>query len=197
MTGLEKMIDQILEDASNSAGEKLKDARAQAEEILNTAREEAEREAKELAEKGKLDAANYEERMKSSSDLKRRTAILQAKQELIAGILEKAYQKFCAQEDEAYFSTLLDMLEKFAMDQDGIIYFSDEDLKKLPEDFARKASQVAAGKGGTIAVSSETRNIGKGFVLAYGDVEENCSFQALFESRKDELQDQVQAILFS
>ena len=197
MTGLDKIINQILDEANNSASGKLEEAKAEAEEILKTARAEAEKETEEISSKSKTEVANYQERMKSAADLKRRTAILEAKQEMIADVMDKAYQKFCSKGDGEYFDTILDMLKKFALAQDGVLYFSPGDLQKLPGDFEAKVGAIAEDKGGTLTVSNESRNIDKGFVLAYGGIEENCSFKALFDSKKDELQDKVQTVLFS
>ncbi len=197
MAGLDKMIDQILEEANNSVNAKLDEAKSQADEIMETARQEAAKEVEEIGAKASQDSDDYLERMKSSADLKHRTNMLQAKQETISGILDKAYEKFCSQDQDAYFATLLNMLKKFALDQDGTIYLSDQDLAVLPRDFKKKAAKIAADKGGTIKVSKKSRPIDKGFILAYGDIEENCSFRALFDSQKDELQDKVQTILFS
>ena len=196
MTGLDKIVSQILEEANNSASAKLEKARAEAEEIMNTARAEAEKEAEEILQKAKTDMENYAERTKSAADLRRRTAILAAKQEMISQVLDKAYQKFCSMDEETYFATLLDILKKFVMEDDGVIFFSEEDRAKLPDDYEEKIEAIAAEKGGTLTVSQENRNIERGFVLAYGGIEENCSFRALFDSRKDELQDKVQAVLF-
>ena len=99
-------------------------------------------------------------------------------------------------DEETYFATLLDILKKFVMEDDGVIFFSEEDRAKLPDDYEEKIEAIAAEKGGTLTVSQENRNIERGFVLAYGGIEENCSFRALFDSRKDDLQDKVQAVLF-
>ena len=46
MTGLDKMINQILDEANNSAKETLEEAREKAEEIMNQAREEANKKKK-------------------------------------------------------------------------------------------------------------------------------------------------------
>ena len=193
---MDKIVSQILEEANNSASAKLEKARAEAEEIMNTARAEAEKEAEEILQKAKTDMENYAERTKSAADLRRRTAILAAKQEMISQVLDKAYQKFCSMDEETYFATLLDILKKFVMEDDGVIFFSEEDRAKLPDDYEEKIEAIAAEKGGTLTVSQENRNIERGFVLAYGGIEENCSFRALFDSRKDDLQDKVQAVLF-
>ena len=197
MTGLDKIVSQILDEANNSASAKLEKAQAEVEEIMNAAREEAEKEAEEISQKAKTEMENYAERTKSAADLRRRTAILAAKQEMISLVLDKAYQKFCAMDDETYFATLLEILKKFAMEEDGVIFFSEKDRENLPDAYEEKIDAIAAEKGGTLTVAQESRNIDRGFILAYGGIEENCSFRALFDSRKDDLQDKVQAVLFS
>ena len=42
----------------------------------------------------------------------------------------------------------------------------------------------------------EPRPIEDGFVLVYGGIEENCTFRALMDAKKDQLQDTVNQILF-
>ena len=36
-----------------------------------------------------------------------------------------------------------------------------------------------------------------GFILSYGEIEENCSIEALFDSERERLKDLVQEILFT
>ncbi len=198
MTGLDKIINQILDEANNSANEKLEEAKAKAKEITDAAEAEAKALEEEISKKSEVEIANYRDRVESSADLKRRTAVLEAKQEVIAQTMEKAYKKFCSKSDEEYFSTLKEMLKKFALPQEGEVYFSDKDLKKMPSGFEEEIGKIAKGKGGSLKVSKENRDVeGGGFVLAYGGVEENCSFRALFDSKKDDLQDEIQKILFA
>lgn len=197
MTGLDKMVSQILEEANNSAKAKVNAANAQADEIKAAAEAEADKLVEEIRRKSEADIANYKERVKSSSDLKRRTALLTAKQQMISQVIDKACEKFSAKEEAEYFQTLKDMLEKFVQPQEGILYLSPDDLAVLPADFATDVTVIAAKKGGALTISKEGRKIGKGFVLSYGGIEENCSFTSLFDAKRDELQDKVQKILFS
>ena len=88
------------------------------------------------------------------------------------------------------------MLNKFALAENGEVIFSVKDLERMPDGFAEEIQKIAAAKGGTLALSKESRQIEGGFVLVYGGIEENCTFRALFDSQKDELQDKVQKILF-
>lgn len=197
MAGLDKITNQIMEEANNSAKMKLEEAETNAAAILEKAKEEAAKAAAEAAQKSETDVKNYEERVKSSLDLKRRTALLQTKQEIISAVIEKAYQAFCGKEEAEYFDTIKKMIGTYALPQDGEIYFSEKDLKRLPSGFAEVVAEIASEKGGSLRISSETKQMEGGFVIAYGGIEENCSFRALFDSKRDELQDQVQKVLFS
>ena len=89
MSGLDKMKNQILDEANHSAEAKIAEAKAKAEEIIQAAKAEAEEEAGKISQKSGEAVAIYGERVKSSCDMQRKKALLQAKQELIRGVLEK------------------------------------------------------------------------------------------------------------
>ena len=197
MTGLEKMKSQILDEAGKAADVKVAEAKAQAEELIQAARTEAAREAESISRKSEAEVANYKERAASSMDLQKRSRILEAKQAAIAEVLDKAYEKVSTMEKDEYFSMLLKLVGKYALAQDGEICFSAKDLERLPSGFEEQAGEIAAGKGGSLKVSRETRDIPNGFVLVYGGVEENCTLKAMFEAKRDELADKVNHLIFS
>lgn len=197
MAGLDKIINQILEEANNLAAEKKAAAEKEAAGIMQEAKVNAAKTSEEISKRSEMDVSNYRERVKSSNDLYRRTAVLTAKQEIISEVIEKAYQRFCASEGEAYFNTIKTMLDKFVLAQEGDIYFSARDLDRMPAGFEDEIAKAAAAKGGKLTLSKETRKLDGGFVLAYGGIEENCSFKALFDSKEDDFKDQVQKILLS
>ena len=197
MTGLEKMKSQILDEAGKAADVKVAEAKAQAEELIQAARTEAAREAESISRKSEAEVANYKERAASSMDLQKRSRILEAKQAVIAEVLDKAYEKVSTMEKDEYFSMLLKLVGKYALAQDGEICFSEQDLERLPSGFEEQAGEIAAGKGGSLKVSRETRDIPNGFVLVYGGVEENCTLKAMFEAKRDELADKVNHLIFS
>lgn len=197
MTGLEKMKSQILDEAGKAADVKVAEAKAQAEELIQAARTEAAREAESISRKSEAEVANYKERAASSMDLQKRSRILEAKQAVIAEVLDKAYEIVSTMEKDEYFSMLLKLVGKYALAQDGEICFSAQDLERLPSGFEEQAGEIAAGKGGSLKVSRETRDIPNGFVLVYGGVEENCTLKAMFEAKRDELADKVNHLIFS
>ena len=106
MTGLEKMISQIVDEAEAEAKGREEAARAEAEKIASEAKAEAEKLSADILAQSEADAANYLERIKSSADLQRRTRILRAKQEVISSVMEKAYASLSELDTEAYFALI-------------------------------------------------------------------------------------------
>lgn len=196
MTGLEKMKSQILEEAKANADGQIAEAKAQAERILEEAKAETLKSVESISQKSKIDVANYQDRVKSALDLQKRNKILQAKQDLIHEILDKAYEKLEHMETGEYFEIILKLVEKYALAQDGMICFGKADLERMPEGFREKVKQAAAAKGGALSLSEEGRNIKNGFVLVYGGIEENCTLRAIFDAKKDEMADQIHRLLF-
>ncbi|MBR1773727.1 MAG: hypothetical protein IJ749_07480 [Eubacterium sp.] len=66
----------------------------------------------------------------------------------------------------------------------------------MPSDFSEKVNQVATKKGGMIDISQDTVDIDGGFILKYGNIEINSSFDALFDENKEELTDIVNNLLW-
>ena len=197
MTGLEKMQSQILDEARRNADEILEQAEKEAGEIREEAGKSAQAESSRILEKSRAEVKNIQERTLSSCALQRRQILLEAKQEIIARILENAYHTLIEADEDTYFRIIRKMLEKYTEGQAGEICFSERDLGRMPEGFEKEIQEIAGKNGGTLILSKEPRKISGGFVLVYGGIEENCSFRAMFNSRKDELSDEVHKILFS
>lgn len=196
MTGLEKITSQIQEEANALAEKKISAAQKEAEEILAAAKEACAGLEAEAEEKNATLKANYDSRIKSSAEQQRRTALLRAKQEIIAEVIDQAYVTLREKDVQGYFLTMEKILKTYALAEAGEIYFSAEDLARMPADFEKKITAAAKEKGGSLVLKKEPKAIADGFVLVYGGIEENCTLKALFDAKKDELQDKVNAILF-
>lgn len=197
MTGLDKIISQILEDAGKEADAAMVKAQSEAEEIGNGGREVCRKLLEDGEKKLAADEISYTERLKSSAELKKRQAVLLAKQQIIADMLDQAYKALLSKETEEYFALVRKMLDKFVPAKQGEIYFSQRDLDRMPQGFDLEIGRAAALKGGSLTLKKEPKNIDGGFILVYGGVEENCSFKALLSAQRDELSDKVHEMLFS
>ena len=196
MTGLEKITSQIQEEAEASAARRIDAAQKEADQILAEAKAACEAMEREAAEKNAAMKANHEGRVKSSAEQQRRTALLGAKQQLIAEVIGQAYDTLRNEDVKGYFLTMEKLIKTYALAEAGEIYFSAADLARMPADFEKMIDAAAKEKGGSLVLKKEPKEIADGFVLVYGGVEENCTLKALFDAKKDQLQDKVNAILF-
>ena len=170
MTGLEKMVSQILEEADASAAVTISDAEKKAAEILREAGEKADKIRQQREEQSRAKVKSYEERTASAADMKKRTAVLAAKQELIGNVIADACDRVKNLDEEKYFGILKNMAEKYLLPREGEICFSKKDLERMPAGFREKIKSLAQKKGGVLEISGETRNIDGGFILIYGGI---------------------------
>lgn len=116
---------------------------------------------------------------------------------MIGEVLEKAKDSLVNLADDDYFQTILKMLPKHVLGMDGEIVFSKKDHERLPNQFVTKINEVISNvQGATLKISDQVAQIEGGFLLKYGDIEENCSFEALIAMDKDNLQDNLNTLLF-
>ena len=196
MSGLDKMKSRILEEAEQSAQEIIEKAEADAEAVVKAAVEEAHDEVAKLRENAEQSAADYAKRAASSADMRRKQANLAAKQDVISAVLGKSYDTVMELDADEYFGMLEKILENHVLPEKGEICFSQRDLARMPEGFTGKIKTIAASKGGSLALSDEARRIDGGFLLIYGGIEENCTIKAVFDSKREELSDRVNRLLF-
>ena len=90
---------------------------------------------------------------------------------------------------------LLELVGRWAQPGDGVLYLNARDLQRLPQGFQEELERIAPQ--GKIALSPQPRQLESGFVLAYGPVELDCTFPALFQEAYDQLRDAAGAILFA
>ena len=113
MTGLDKITSQIQEEAEASAKERLDAANKEAEQILADAQAACKVMEQEALEKAAAEKANQDGRAHSAAEQKRKTALLQTKQEIIAEVIGKAYETLKNEDTKSYFLTMEKLLNTF------------------------------------------------------------------------------------
>ena len=110
--------------------------------------------------------------------------------------MEEAHTRLYAMPRDDYFGLLIQMAAAFADPGEGELLLNEKDLLRRPAGFESELN-AALGEGRRLKISENARPLDGGFVLKYGDVEQNCSFRAIFAARADELSDRARGILFS
>lgn len=197
MTGLDKILKQIGNEAENKSKQIISEAEQEAQKIKQAAQKEAAKQCDIIELKNKNDVKGTIERAKSAAELQKRRTVLDAKQQIITKTIDKAYKLMFKLPDDQYFQIVLQIIKKYALKEDGEIIFSAKDLKRLPSDFQEKINELIKDKKVSLKISKQSREIDGGFILIYGDIEQNCSFNALFDAARERLQDKVHGLLFS
>ncbi|MDR1538535.1 MAG: hypothetical protein LBU32_11185 [Clostridiales bacterium] len=195
MTGLDKIIEEIIADAKKEAGAMLSQARRQADEIEEKALEEAKALAASAESRTSKQLDLIKEAFESNASLKRRQELLEAKQAILGETLEKARLRLLSLPDDEYFSLCLQIAAKKAEAGQGEIIFNARDKARLPKDFSKRLEE-ALPDGSSLSISDETRSIDGGFLILYGENVENCSLKSIFRDMRDEFVDIAKDALF-
>lgn len=196
MSGLDKMKARILEEAESSARDILDRAGEEADRILREAGTAADAAAAEIAAGAVRDSLERKRRAGAAADMQRKQAVLAAKQEIIREVLREAYEEILGLEAERYFGLMEKLLKEYVLPEEGEICFNSRDLERMPEGFSGRIRTIAAEAGGSLTLSETPLDTDGGFLLVYGGIEENCTLKAVFSSRREELSDQVNRMLF-
>ena len=194
MNGLDSIVALILEEAKGEAEGILADAQKQAGELLAEADREAQNQVEEKRELAKKQADSIRAAKVSAAHLNGRERILAAKGKAIDQILNEARHSLLSLPEGQYFAMLKKLILSHARSGEGEMLLSQEDRERLPKRFLKELNGEI--KGGSLTLSEEAAPIGGGVILRYGGVEENCSLDALFRDRQEELQDRVAQVLF-
>lgn len=193
MSGIDKIIQDIEFNTDKSCDAALGTARSKAESIMMDAQRQADQIIADGKERTALHVADIKKRGESAADLEEKRVLLSTKQHIISQMLQNGLENAKHLPDDEYFSLILQMIGKYSLPEDGTILFGEKDLKRLPADFASKINDAAKGK---IALSDKAAAIDAGFILQYGGIEENCSFDAIFASEAENLSDRAGRLLF-
>ena len=193
MTGLEKILEEIKAEAKANADAVLAEAEEKAKEIIAQAEAEACKKADDISKNTDKKVQDILNRGNSSASLEKQKAKLVAKQQVISTVLSNSLKQIENSDDNTYFQIVLKLIEKNSQSTNGKIAFNENDLRRLPENFINEANKVSKGN---LELSETPVKIKSGFILIYNGIEENCSFDAIFRSKHEELTDKISALLF-
>ncbi|MGD9560166.1 MAG: V-type ATP synthase subunit E [Oscillospiraceae bacterium] len=196
MTGLEKILAEIKNEAAAEAQQTLEKAKEEADGILAQAKAVRDEQTGHIAASAAQDVADIERSRESAMALQRRQRTLATKQALLEETKQMALDRLYALDDAAYFELLVKLAGKAAQPGAGVMLLSEKDQKRMPADFEKKLA-AALPAGAAVSISKESRPFDGGFVLQYGEVEENCTFKAMFDARGDAFSDLISEVLFA
>lgn len=195
MTGLEKILSQIEVSCDERCAKIISDARAQAKEIIADAEAQAADAASKKKAEGDKKAESLALSASSSASLAKNRAILDGKLKIIDETLDSALEIIKALPRKEYYEILKGLVSKNVMPGEGILRLSKEDAEKLPSNFVDSLNH--SFKKSTKIKLGDSIDIDGGFILVYGNIDINCSFDALVSEKRDALRDALNGLLFN
>lgn len=152
-------------------------------------------EASAMLEKAQRQADIILKKANSAAQTNRSREMLAEKVSMINEVIGQASEKIKALPDEEYSDALLALAVRFAQSGNGVMRLSCEDSARLSAGFEEELNKRISGKEASLRLETAEQETG-GFKLIYGDVEQNCTFDALIDSMRDELKDKINRELF-
>lgn len=196
MTGLEKIIEKVNNESGLRSNEIIGKAEKDCEKIFELANEKGKALVDEAVKNAEAESQNRLDMAVSGAMQKTRQAILKAKVEIINETLGKVLEKIKSLPDEKYFNLVISQAKENAFKGKCVAYLNANDLARLPGGFEERLCAALKEKGAECSLSKEAGKIESGLVLNYGDIEVNCSFEAIVDSRADELKVKISELLF-
>ena len=199
MNGIEKILAHI---KSESDAECEAVERASEEECKRIRAEYAETEQEEyrkLLDTGKKEAERRFERLKSLAALESKKHILATQQEMVTEAFAYAANKLLELPRGEYIAFLAGQASAASLTGKETIILSPSDYSGCGKDVldAANAALKAAGKTASLTLSEKTADIRGGLILSSGDIEVNCSVDALVAEYRNELSPAVASVLFA
>ncbi|MDR2665716.1 MAG: V-type proton ATPase subunit E [Oscillospiraceae bacterium] len=198
MDGIQRIIDRIDADAAAECAAIAAEGERRCEDI-RAEFSKAEQDAYwKVFNAGVRDVEQRKERLGSVAQLEAKKQVLATKQELIALAFERAAQMLSQLPEDRYSALLVRLAAEASGGAPGQLIFSKADRERLGQRVCNgaNAALASAGKAAKITLSPETRDIRGGFVFSGGDIECNCSADALVGQHRNELSAKVAAALF-
>ena len=197
MNGLDKLVARISGESDAQIQAIIDEANAKAAEIKADSDKKMKAECERIEKKAQTEVETIEMRSKASAELKTKQILLTGKQELLNDTIGMAKEKLSNLSDQEYVDFIKKLFSKHVPSEDAVLKLNAADLKRIPQDVIDGFVKSAEDKGAKLTVSSEAAEIKNGFVLDFGGIEENCTFDALIDQNIEELQDKVKSLLFA
>ena len=198
MAGVEALNERIRQRAQEEAQTIVAEANKQAADILAQAKAKAANERQAILAQAKQDAGERRRRILAMAAMEARRQELGTKEEIIDNAFSLALKQLRKLPAEEYRQLLAPIMIEAAETGTEQVVVAAHDKERLGPDFIAQVNNGLKARGleGKLELSPETRPLGGGFVLVAGGVEDNNSFELILKLSRDELEQEVAAVLF-
>ena len=182
MSNLDNLVAEILQQAQKEANRILAKTKAENLEFTEKENKKIQREVDIIEQKSKEEAISLKERILSNANLKSRDMILQAKEELVDRVLEKALERLKNIDKNSYLEFVENVLKSLKISKNAEIILT----RKMKEEFG---DEIFGYKISEDVVES-------GCSIKDGNLIYNNEFSNLLEFNKEDLEKEILKKIF-
>ena len=197
MNGLEKITQRIAAEANAECMNVAAEGNRRCAAIKAEFEEKAKAAYEAAMAQGRQEIEAQIQRQERNVRLDVKKELLGLKQDLVGTAFLMAREKLLQMPREEYVKFLAGLAAEAASGEEEVL-LSEADAAAVGAEVVEKtnAALAAAGKKAGLKLAAETRPLAGGLVLRAGDIEINCSIDALLSLKREELAAQVAGILF-
>ena len=199
MDGITKIIERIEDDSRLELADIAAENAARCAEIRAEYKELEQQQYGEALSNGAIAAAQHYERLKYVADLESKKQLLIEKQSLMDKAFAAAEQRLSELPEADYIAFIARLAAQSSQTGEEALVFSEKDRAKIGKAAVKAANKLLSdsGRRAYLELSDDTRDISGGVIISGGDIEANCSLEALVSQYRNELSPRVAEILFT
>ena len=198
MDGIEKITNRIESDVQKQIVQLEEEANRQIAEIGAEYQAKADRVYAQMTENGRTSAEEIHRHMKSTCALESKKRDLAAKQSMIDLAISNALDVLCTLPADQKIKLFARLCEENSQTGSEHVILNATDREAIGNAVVQAANSRLADKGkiAHLVLSDHTHSMQGGVYLQNGQVEANCTFEALIRLLRREMAGQVAGILF-
>ena len=191
------ILEKIQEDARQNAVTILHEANDRADKLRRESDKRIANAKAQAENQAKADGEVEEQRLIRMAELDERKRVLAAKRQLIVRAFDKALERMKAMPGDKARAFLLGMVAQLAAGDERLIPGADN-CAWLDDQFLKDANaeMQKRGRKAELTLDDHKREGVSGLILAKADTEINCSYEAILNSQRLELEADVAQALF-
>ena len=198
MDGISKIIERIEDDSRKELADLAAEGAAKCAEIKDGLKKREELQYGEALSKGASGASQRYERLKNVAELEAKKQILAEKQTLMDRAFSLAEKRLAALPEDDYVALIARLAAESSQTGEEELIFSESDRAKIGKVAVKAANKLLSGMGkpAHLELSDGTHAFKGGVIISGGDIETNCSLEALVAEYRNALSPRVAEILF-
>ena len=198
MNGIEKILAHIMTESSAECANIERDAAEECDSIRARYAKEEQNEYERLVDEGKRGAERRLDRLNSLAALESKKHVLMTQQEMLSDAFGHAAKKLLDLPENEYIGFLAKQAYTASLTGNETILLSPSDRDRFGKDVLEVANAAlnAAGRTSNLTLSDKTADISGGLILVGGDIEVNCSVDALIAECRNRISPEVASVLF-